>query len=246
MADYSWRDGQRVAPGTLAAYDAMRVDFERAFPGLTLKISSATRTRAEQEAIFRARYVPATQVRGRRVYDYRWWNGVLWARISAAGTVAVPGTSNHENDRALDIRDTGTNAGVTVAGNARSNWIRANAHRYGFNPNGYSFGEPWHIEYTGNPWSIPSWAGGGATTIPDSQSPNEKEFEMKGLQYVRGADKTRVFMLFNDESGFYSEHSGVDAAYNNALAQMWKTGSWPTVTESHATVLKRNLDKIAS
>jgi len=178
---YVWRDGCRVAPGTLRAYDLMRLDFERAFPGLTLKISSGTRTYEEQKAIFLARYVTAGNVRGRHVYDTRWWNGQLWYRISAAGTVAQPGTSRHENDRALDIRDTGNDPGVTRYGNPRSQWIRDNAHRYGFVPNGYtSFNEPWHIEFTGDPWFVP--AGGGSEPFNPKPTPEpepeEEEEEM--------------------------------------------------------------------
>lgn len=161
MASYSWRDGQRVAPGTLAAFDLLRAAFYAVF-GLWLLISSGTRTYQEQINIFLSRYVRAGDVRGRRVYDTRWWNGVLWYRVSSAGTVAAPGTSNHENDRALDIRDTGNTPGVTSFNNARSNWIRVNAGRFGFNANGFGFGEPWHIEFTGDPWAGGGSAAGGS------------------------------------------------------------------------------------
>ena len=140
MANYIIRQGVKVAPGTYLAYTKLREAFKKA-TGYDLLITSGYRTYAEQKSL----------------YD-RWKAGTFHAP-----SVARPGTSRHENGRALDLRDSGSSPGVTVAGNKRSNWMRANAARYGFNPNGYSFNEPWHFEYTGNPWSTPS-ASAPATT----------------------------------------------------------------------------------
>ncbi|GGH34265.1 M15 family metallopeptidase [Microbacterium album] len=147
-------DGWPVAPGTAHAFQTrLKPAFERAFPGITLHVYSGYRSYADQEAIFRERYrAGAHSPYG----DYRWWNGVRWGRVSGEGTVAVPGTSNHQSGHALDVRDSGRDAGVTVAGNARSNWIRQNARDHGFDPAGYGFAEPWHIEYTGDPWAAPA------------------------------------------------------------------------------------------
>lgn len=135
----------------------MNADFHRA-TGEDLLVTSGIRLRTEQEAIFKARYVPASQVNGRRVYDYRWYQGILWARISAAGTVAAPDSAaaNHvlENSGAgaVDLRDTGSDRGVTTAGTPRANWLKANAHKYNYTPEGYNFGEAWHYKYLGDPW----------------------------------------------------------------------------------------------
>ena len=130
---YTNIDGARVEVNVASAYQNLKAGFEQAFPGLTLIISSGTRTRAEQAALFDA---------------YNSGRGGLAAR---------PGTSNHEEDgptgpRALDVRDSGRDAGVTISGSYRAKWLRANASRYGFNPAGYSFShiEPWHIEFTGS------------------------------------------------------------------------------------------------
>jgi peptidoglycan hydrolase-like protein with peptidoglycan-binding domain len=155
---YTTINGQRVATGVAAAFNKMNADFKKAFGGISLTVASGTRTRAEQEQIFRSRYVPENQVHGRHVYDWRWWNGIHWARVSSAGTVAVPGTSNHEDDgpigpRAIDVHDNGRDRGVSYFGTPRSNWIRDRARNYGFNPAGFNFGEPWHIEYTGDPYA---------------------------------------------------------------------------------------------
>jgi peptidoglycan hydrolase-like protein with peptidoglycan-binding domain len=157
---YTYIDGQRVQTDVAAAFNRLNTAFNRAF-GLWLKVRSGTRTYEEQKAIFLARYRP--QATGSGPYgDVRWWNGTRYVRYSSAGTVATPGTSNHEEGgpvgpRALDIYDTGSSVGVTTAGNARSNWIRNNAGGLGFNPAGYNFGEPWHIEYNGG------FGGGGST-----------------------------------------------------------------------------------
>ena len=89
------------------------------------------------------------------------------------------------------------------------------------------------------------------TSTPDTPvTTQEEEEEMKGLTYTTDAGKTRIYMLFNEVSGFYSEFSNgagkgsMGGEYINPLAQNWKTGSWPTVTEGHAAALKRSLDAV--
>ena len=89
------------------------------------------------------------------------------------------------------------------------------------------------------------------TNTPDTPvTTQEEEEEMKGLTYTTDAGKTRIYMLFNEVSGFYSEFSNgagkgsMGGEYINPLAQNWKTGSWPTVTEGHAAALKRSLDAV--
>jgi hypothetical protein len=161
---YTTRNGQRLETNVAADFDRLRAAFRAAFPGIDLVVSSGTRTDPEQEAIFRARYVVASQINGRRVYDTRWWNGQLWYRISSAGTVAAPGTSNHQasgpnGPRSIDIRDTGSDAGVTVRGSRRDKWMEANAAKYEFENEGYKFGEPWHKTNRGQ---IGVYGGGGA------------------------------------------------------------------------------------
>jgi len=161
-------NGQRVEQNVAAAFRRMDTDFEKAFPGVHLEITSGTRTDAEQEAIFRVRYVTAANLKGRKAYDVRNWKGTLWYRISNAGTVAVPGQSNHQESgpngpRSLDIRDTGSDKGVMTRGTARDNWMRDHAKDYGFENEGYNFGEPWHKTYRG---SI-----GGAPSAPANQAP---------------------------------------------------------------------------
>ncbi|WP_417556253.1 D-alanyl-D-alanine carboxypeptidase family protein [Microbacterium sp.] len=130
---YVTTNGQRVEKHVAAAFERMRAAFTQQW-NLDLLVSSATRTRAEQQ----------------RLYD-----GWI-ARKPGFNLAAKPPTSNHEEDgprgpRALDLRDSGRDAGVTVIGSARSNWLAKNAPKFGFTPAGHFFShmEAWHYEYTG-------------------------------------------------------------------------------------------------
>lgn len=130
---YTYINGQRVEVNVAAAFQRMRAEFKRVF-GLDLLVTSGTRTRAEQA----------------RLYDG--WR----RRLPGFNLAAPPGKSNHEESgprgpRALDLRDSGSDAGVTRLGSKRSNWLAANAPRFGFTPAGHRFSprEAWHYEYTG-------------------------------------------------------------------------------------------------
>ncbi|QNL30255.1 lysin A [Microbacterium phage ClearAsMud] len=165
MAEYVYINGARLTAWMAYILGVLSNDLYRTF-GVWLVITSAIRTYAEQERIFRERYVTAGNINGRRVYDTRMWNGVRWYRISAAGTVAVPGTSNHEiqgTKAAVDLADTGRDAGVATAGSVRSNWLRARAHLYGMVASGFGFGEAWHYDIL-NIFQTPPSTGGGSTT----------------------------------------------------------------------------------
>lgn len=129
---YTTINGERVEKHVAAAFQNMRSAFKKKF-GLDLLVTSGTRTRAEQQ----------------RLYDlYKSGKGNL---------AAAPGFSNHEESgprgpRALDLRDSGRDSGVTRKGTKRSNWLKANAPRFGFDPAGFRFSriEPWHYEFTGS------------------------------------------------------------------------------------------------
>lgn len=169
-----WRDGQRLTPAMLHDFLALDEDFYRR-TGCRLKISSGIRTDQEQIDIFLARYVPVWEVRGRRVYDWAWWNGVQYGRISPAGKVAVPTTSNHQinlarNQRgALDLYDTGSDAGILTRGSFRANVFDEIAPRYGYDSEGYLFGENWHKRYNRDPFR----------PVPSPAPPAPKETKVK-------------------------------------------------------------------
>lgn len=140
---FSRIDGWPVAVGIVSDYLAMAAAFEKRF-GVRLVVTSGIRTYAEQEAIFRDRYRPGAHS---PYGDYRAWSGMTWGRVSGAGTVAAPGSSNHETGRSLDLADTGSDAGVASSFDTeRNRWLSENCHRWGFTHTGRGFAEPWHFE----------------------------------------------------------------------------------------------------
>ena len=170
---YVYRDGSRLTPYMLQQINKLDADYNKTF-GYRILVSSGIRLAQEQIDIFLARYVKAADIRGRKVYDTRVWNGVIWYRISSAGTVATPGTSNHEiqgNKAAVDLRDSGPDAGVTVAGSKRSNWLRANCSKYGLVASGFSFGEAWHYDVL-NIWGA-GVSGSGGSPVSSSVKSNQ-------------------------------------------------------------------------
>lgn len=174
------RNGQRLTPYMLYQLDRLNAAFKARW-GLELIVTSGIRTYQDQVDIFVARYVKAGDIRGRKVYDTRVWNGVKWYRISAAGTVAVPGTSNHEvqgTNGAMDIRDTGNDAGVTSKNSARGRWIRAEYNKYDMEAEGDNFGEGWHVKVRNIGKAVPGGSGGGGL--------DKQEF-LNSLGYNTGA-----------------------------------------------------------
>ncbi|HWV49298.1 MAG TPA: hypothetical protein VN035_07565 [Microbacterium sp.] len=112
------------------------------------------------------------------------WRGVRWYRISPAGTVAVPGTSNHEIQgtyAAVDIRDTGSDAGITVASSKRGRWIREWCRKFGLlEPEGDNFREGWHFRVPGI-FRIPPTTSG--PTNGGSTPSKPKEIKVKTYHY---------------------------------------------------------------
>jgi len=177
----TWK-GQRVTPWMAYQLNRLDHDIKNAF-GVTVGSTSAIRTDQEQLDVWYARYVTAGDVRGRKVYDTRWWNGQLWYRISSAGTVAQPGTSNHQiqgSKAAVDIYDSGSDAGITVANSTRGRWIRQNAWRYDMIASGDGFGEGWHFDMV-NIFNTPPGGSGG-----DGTPATEKEDEDMDFINVQG------------------------------------------------------------
>lgn len=202
------RNGQRLTEAMAVDYDGMNNEFHQV-TGCWLGVSSGVRTDAEQEAIFRQRYVPRNQVNGRRVYDWRWWNGVQWGRISSAGTVAVPGTSNHQINLsagrrgALDLYDTGSDAGLLTRGSWRANVFDSIAGKYGYDSEGYNFGENWHKRYNRDPYRTVT-----KPTPPPPPKPSktpeqidEEEIEVGTAEILSGLRREHRLRKFGDSEG---------------------------------------------
>lgn len=163
-------DGCTVPVGTAAAFKTLAAAFKKA-TGYTLHVRDGLRTYSEQADLYR-----------------RWKAGTF-----SAPSVAPPGTSLHESGKALDIYDSGSTHGVTVAGNTRSNWIKKNAKKYNFDPAGYGFSEPWHIEYMKDPWKIPTTSkpvSGKRYVGKLKVAGNGKKYTIMRLQTVLGTKVT--------------------------------------------------------
>lgn len=116
-----------LSKGALDSYNRMRK------AGCPAGVTSATRSTAEQERIFLSRY--RLQATGSGKFgDVKIYKGKRYVRHSAAGDVAVPGTSRHESGRALDLPEP-----------ARA-WVRKHGAAYGWIKD-IVRGEPWHFEY---------------------------------------------------------------------------------------------------
>lgn len=111
----------------------------------------------------------------------------------------------------------------------------------------------WSASIFDAPIALPAPAGGGATPAKTPAKPKpavvpeeeDEDMAMKGAEYVRESDKKKWYILFNDVSGFYVEHTtGLGGKYNNPIAQAWDTNAWPKITEAHANVIKRSLDAV--
>lgn len=178
---YTWWGRARVTPWMSYQLSRLDGDLRRSF-GVALIANSGIRTAQEQIDIFLSRYVTAGNVKGRYVYDTRWWNGQLWYRISAAGTVAAPGSSNHEiqgSRAAVDIADTGATGGITNRNSIRGVWLRQNAWRYGMVASGDGFGEGWHFDIN-NIFNTPpaDWADGGSEPFPTPEPVKDYPMEL--------------------------------------------------------------------
>lgn len=130
--------------------------------GIDLGYSGAYRTYAQQESLFRSRYVARAEWEARRdeiawstsglPSQVKFWAGAAWAKRRGVATAAVPGTSNHGWGLAVDLaddRDGGDfdSMGDAVAISSRSlDWLAVHARRFGWSwellPE-----EPWHVRY---------------------------------------------------------------------------------------------------
>lgn len=231
MSDpWVFHDGQRLTPAMLQDFLALDADFARRTGGVHLKIRSGVRTDAEQERFWYDRMVLAHQVRGRRVYETRWWNGQLWYRISSAGTVAPPKQSNHQIDvaagrrGALDLYDTGSDAGILTRGSFRANVFDQIAPFYGYDSEGYAFAETWHKRYNRDPWR--RVASSAATAAP-KESDNMQSISINGNLY--GVDTEFIThygtllqaKVTREVTSVADELHDLNKAYGNRANEAW-------------------------
>lgn len=227
--NFVFRNGQRLTPYMYYQIERLNADVKKLF-GVEIIVSSGIRLPQEQIDVFLQRYVTAANIRGRKVYDTRVWRGVRYYRISAAGTVAVPGTSNHEvqgSRGAVDIRDTGSDAGVTNKNSTRGRWIRANAWRYGLVASGDGFNEGWHFDMLAIFTAVPAGGGSNPFPNPDQQIPLEVydmanaivAVSVKNNSNQPLADQNRRASIIDTTSGFECTFSWLGINDANAYAK---------------------------
>lgn len=119
-----------------AAFEAMVEDAATA--GFRLQLNSGYRSQEDQQELY-----------DRNVEDY--------GEEVAHQRVAVPGTSEHQTGLSVDVGEVGLPLDKVFGDTAASQWVRDNAHRFGFivryPPDkaaitGYA-NEPWHLRYVG-------------------------------------------------------------------------------------------------
>lgn len=150
-----------------------------------------------------------------------WGHVVVW--VPGRGFISSPGAGDYPSQEWLPTLD-------------------AVVKRFGRNKQGTSTGTylGWSEDISGVRIAI-----NDSTTIASVSGALTEEEEMKGCTYTT-KDGRRVYMLFNEQSGFCSEFGSgtkepMSGSYINPLAQNWGTNSWPTITETHAAALKRDL-----
>jgi hypothetical protein len=112
---------------TACAFDKMASAAKQA--GAAITIASGFRTVARQQYF---------------------WNCYQTKQCNNGNLAASPGTSNHGRGIALDVNTncgTQTGAKPNCAGSKVYQWLKGNAHKYGFTRTVQS--EPWHWEYRG-------------------------------------------------------------------------------------------------
>ncbi|GAA1915336.1 hypothetical protein GCM10009775_04760 [Microbacterium aoyamense] len=198
-----------LLPGVNAHWQGL-VGEARASYGVTLRITggwNGYRPLAAQEQYLRDNYTAhVLPVAG---YEY-YWGGRWWKRRPGKPKAAKPGTSPHGAYGAVDVanwRD--------LARTEREAWaiFAALCAKWRFATQRVP-GELWHIEFTGDPWAIPSWAGSGSNTFepnpePEPQSEEDDDMPKNSLATYRNdttsPKPTYTALVYNAGSGFNVE-----------------------------------------
>lgn len=220
-------NGQRVERNVAEAFQRLRAAFQKQW-GLDLLVSSGTRTRAEQTKLRNA-YLAYKAGRG------------PWAPLAAA-----PGYSNHEESgprgpRALDLRDSGRDAGVTTIGTERSNWLAREAKKFGFHNAGHFFNpkEGWHYEYTG---AIGNYSTPAQTPTTSVGEIHEMSLEDDmAIIIVQRKDSKLAKGMYNPETGRLRE---VTRSENTMLRELEKKNSEAVKHVEYVTVTDADYDNL--
>lgn len=218
-------NGRLTDLGTVAGYK-LRADLvpqtaamiaAAARDGVTLQITQAYRTYAQQVDLFLDRYTPRTTGTG-PYGDVRFWDGgdggplVRYVRTSGAAA-AVPGTSNHGLGQAIDF--------ATDSPGAIS-WLMNNAAPYGWARPAWTYKaptiEPWHWEASrvvevSNP--LPG-GGGSVPTVPNTPPIGDIDVTMTPEQDSRLKNVESI--LGNLQNAIGDPNNGIAVNANGARA----------------------------
>jgi peptidoglycan hydrolase-like protein with peptidoglycan-binding domain len=209
--EYTTRDGERLEVNVARAFDQMAAEFRRVF-GLNLIVNSGVRTEEEQ---------------------WRLYNGWI-NRLPGFYLATTPQNSFHcevgpQGPRALDLRDSGDDAGVMTIGTTRNNWIRDNGPRWGFTLSGLTFNpaEGWHNHFTG------AIGGSGA---PSGSFPANERY---GADWVKSAQNKLNRLGFNvgEEDGLDGENTQRGVRELQGILDAEQDGIYGPVTNDGADLI---------
>lgn len=242
----------RLTPWMLYCLQRLDADLRRLFDVHLSLDSSGTqrgiRTHEEQKDLFLSRY--RVQWAGYGPFnDVRYWEGRRYVRHSGLGTVAQPGTSNHEIQEeyyaAIDLADSG-GEGIGTMGSNRSNWLRANAGKYGLEPEGFKFKEAWHYRVPNIFQNVPGKPAGGGNTAPPTSEKDELTMTSPIWNVVEkvGSDPKSGKFFYGADSGAVFELAG----YSRELVSIAFFGAQPgpdgKIPDLVPTVIKADFEKV--
>lgn len=248
--EFVWRDGSRLTPYMAYQVERLNADMVRLF-GVEVRVTSGIRTHQEQIDIFLSTYT--AQASGSGPFgDVRWWGGTRYVRYDPSGTAAAPGESNHEiqgDVAAMDLRDTGSDPGISSMGSARSEWLRVNCGNYGMEPEGFQFGEAWHYRIPGIYQSAP-------TATPQATTESEEDNDMYAIRQA-GVPNSGIIIrpgvppyslpdqVFETEASTYGLNIRElpDWRYGTAVREQWT--AFGTAQQYSAGLSQTDIDKIA-
>lgn len=239
--NYVYRDGQRLTPAMLHDLEALDAEFyARTGEHLVINEGGGIRTHAEQVAFFTDRYRRATWS---PFGDYRRWDGSIWGRVKGA-TTAAPGLSNHQinvlagRKGALDLSDTGNDPGILTRGSHRARVFDEIAGKYGFDSEGYAFGENWHKRYNRDPWrTVARPAAVTPTRKPAPTSIPSEEDDMNKIFILERHNAQLGKSLYDIRTGKAIRPIGVEE--NTAFRKMQATGDAVYITVDDAEYKQR-------
>lgn len=249
------------------AWQALEVAARRA--GHILDATGVYRTFAQQRSLFLDRYEPvaygdfmSTPIARRKIWDndrndtgHRYWVKKQLPSGGYPATAAEPGESNHGLGLAIDVAEDpdDSNATPVVAIDSSTlEWLRDNAHRFGFGLETRS--EPWHWHWIGGdalPQLVVDELADVGVEIPDLSrygfavpAPTTSEEDDMTPEQAKKLDEIHAALLVDDAvmPGYPSIWTMVNQT-RSAVVTLWD--GFPGVIRDGAGSLARTIRSIA-